>query len=198
MQSTVNYLWHTDDLLGQGATASVYKARNKKSGELVAVKVFNTASYLRPLEVQVREFEVLRKLNHQNIVKLFAVEETGGGRQKVLVMEYCSSGSLLSVLESPENAFGLPEEEFLVVLRCVGEPLLDLPRKPPSLSDRPQALPSLEGEVPEGLTFLKQLPKPRRRSVPPRFSIHRPRTDTSEWTESKCLIPANQLFKTPA
>ncbi|XP_053463002.1 inhibitor of nuclear factor kappa-B kinase subunit epsilon isoform X3 [Nycticebus coucang] len=119
MQSTVNYLWHTDDLLGQGATASVYKARNKKSGELVAVKVFNTASYLRPLEVQVREFEVLRKLNHQNIVKLFAVEETGGSRQKVLVMEYCSSGSLLSVLESPENAFGLPEDEFLVVLRCV-------------------------------------------------------------------------------
>ncbi|XP_020918971.1 inhibitor of nuclear factor kappa-B kinase subunit epsilon isoform X4 [Sus scrofa] len=119
MQSTVNYLWHTDDLLGQGATASVYKARNKKSGELVAVKVFNTASYLRPREVQVREFEVLRKLNHQNIIKLFAVEETGGSRQKVLVMEYCSSGSLLSVLESPENAFGLPENEFLVVLRCV-------------------------------------------------------------------------------
>ncbi|XP_028344320.1 inhibitor of nuclear factor kappa-B kinase subunit epsilon isoform X2 [Physeter macrocephalus] len=119
MQSTVNYLWHTDDLLGQGATASVYKARNKKSGELVAVKVFNTASYLRPHEVQVREFEVLRKLNHQNIIKLFAVEEMGGSRQKVLVMEYCSSGSLLSVLESPENAFGLPEDEFLVVLRCV-------------------------------------------------------------------------------
>ncbi|KAK2086399.1 hypothetical protein P7K49_035824 [Saguinus oedipus] len=163
MQSTANYLWHTDDLLGQGATASVYKARNKvgsspgqalpspalaqsaprgprgrwdrdlwalcgtltrwveqrKSGELVAVKVFNTVSYLRPREVQVREFEVLRKLNHENIVKLFAVEETGGSRQKVLVMEYCSSGSLLSVLESPENAFGLPEDEFLVVLRCV-------------------------------------------------------------------------------
>ncbi|XP_048213297.1 inhibitor of nuclear factor kappa-B kinase subunit epsilon isoform X2 [Perognathus longimembris pacificus] len=119
MQSTANYLWHTDDLLGQGATASVYKARSKKSGELVAVKVFNSASYLRPHEVQVREFEVLRKLNHPNIVKLFAVEETGGGRQKVLVMEYCSSGSLLSVLESPENAFGLPEDEFLVVLRCV-------------------------------------------------------------------------------
>ncbi|XP_037680802.1 inhibitor of nuclear factor kappa-B kinase subunit epsilon isoform X7 [Choloepus didactylus] len=119
MQSTISYLWHTDDLLGQGATASVYKARNKKSGEVVAVKVFNTASYMRPREVQVREFEVLRKLNHQNIIKLFAVEETGPGRQKVLVMEYCSSGSLLSVLESPEHAFGLPEDEFLVVLHCV-------------------------------------------------------------------------------
>ncbi|KAL6092514.1 hypothetical protein STEG23_034204 [Scotinomys teguina] len=91
----------------------------QKSGEVVAVKVFNSASYRRPLEVQVREFEVLRKLDHQNVVKLFAVEETGGSRQKVIVMEYCSSGSLLSVLEDPENTFGLPEEEFLVVLRCV-------------------------------------------------------------------------------
>lgn len=53
-------------------------SRWQKSGELVAVKVFNAASYLRPREVQVREFEVLRKLNHQNIVKLFAVEETVG------------------------------------------------------------------------------------------------------------------------
>eukprot|EP00076_Gallus_gallus_P049546 XP_428036.4 inhibitor of nuclear factor kappa-B kinase subunit epsilon isoform X2 [Gallus gallus] len=119
MQSTPNYLWSTDDLLGQGATACVYKARSKKSGELVAVKVFNKASYLRPQEVQMREFEMLRKLNHKNIVKLFAVEETGSSKQKVLVMEYCSSGSLLSILEDPANAFGLAEPEFLVVLQCV-------------------------------------------------------------------------------
>lgn len=32
MQSTPNYLWSTEDLLGQGATACVYKARNKVSG----------------------------------------------------------------------------------------------------------------------------------------------------------------------
>lgn len=31
MQSTPNYLWNTDDVLGQGATASVYKARSKVS-----------------------------------------------------------------------------------------------------------------------------------------------------------------------
>ncbi|KAM9369591.1 inhibitor of nuclear factor kappa-B kinase subunit epsilon [Phaethornis superciliosus] len=119
MQSTPNYLWSTEDLLGQGATACVYKARNKKSGELVAVKIFNNASYLRPQEVQMREFEMLRKLNHKNIVKLFAVEEMGSSRQKVLVMEYCSSGSLLNVLEDPANAFGLSESEFLIVLQCV-------------------------------------------------------------------------------
>lgn len=47
----------------------------QKSGELVAVKVFNVVSYNRPHEVQMREFEMLRKLNHSNIVKLFTVEE---------------------------------------------------------------------------------------------------------------------------
>ncbi|KAM3877897.1 inhibitor of nuclear factor kappa-B kinase subunit epsilon [Diretmus argenteus] len=116
--STPNYLWSLQDVLGQGATASVYKARNKKTGEQVAVKVFNMVSYSRPHEVQMREFEMLRRLNHGNIVRLFAVEEVPS-KQKVLVMEYCSGGSLLSLLEEAENAFGLPETEFLIVLQCV-------------------------------------------------------------------------------
>ncbi|CAL8356354.1 unnamed protein product [Gadus morhua 'NCC'] len=116
--STVNYLWSIQDVLGQGATACVYKARNKKTGEQVAVKVFNAASYSRSYEVQMREFEMLRKLNHNNIVLLYAVEELAS-KQKVLVMEYCSGGSLLSLLEEPENAFGLPETEFRIVLQCV-------------------------------------------------------------------------------
>lgn len=45
------------------------------------MKVFNNLSFLRPLDVQMREFEVLKKLNHKNIVKLFAVEEEVGGTQ---------------------------------------------------------------------------------------------------------------------
>ncbi|XP_061544030.1 inhibitor of nuclear factor kappa-B kinase subunit epsilon isoform X3 [Phycodurus eques] len=116
--STPNYLWSLQDVLGQGATACVYKARNKRTGELVAVKVFNLASYNRTHEVQMREFDMLRKLNHKNIVKLFTVEELPS-KQKVLVMEFCSGGSLLNLLEEPENAFGLAETEFLTVLQCV-------------------------------------------------------------------------------
>ncbi|KAF5899467.1 inhibitor of nuclear factor kappa-B kinase subunit epsilon, partial [Clarias magur] len=118
--STENHLWSTEDILGQGATASVYKARTKKTSEVVAVKVFNMASYSRPYEVQMREFEMLRKLDHVNIVTLFAMEELQSNpKQKVLVMEYCSGGSLLNLLEEPENAFGLPESEFMIVLHCV-------------------------------------------------------------------------------
>uniref|UniRef100_A0A8C6UXN3 TANK-binding kinase 1 n=1 Tax=Neogobius melanostomus TaxID=47308 RepID=A0A8C6UXN3_9GOBI len=119
MQSTTNYLWLISDLLGQGATANVYRGRHKKTGDLYAVKVFNNLSFLRPLDVQMREFEVLKKLNHKNIVKLFAVEEESNTRHKVLVMEYCPCGSLYTVLEEASNAYGLPEDEFLIVLHDV-------------------------------------------------------------------------------
>lgn len=40
---------------------------DRNPGELVAVKVFNTASYLRPRESAGEEFEVLRKLNHETL-----------------------------------------------------------------------------------------------------------------------------------
>ncbi|KAM4039138.1 serine/threonine-protein kinase TBK1 [Anomaloglossus baeobatrachus] len=119
MQSTANYLWLLSDILGQGATANVFRGRNKKTGDLYAVKVFNNLSFLRPADVQTREFEVLKKLNHKNIVKLFAIEEEMSSRHKVLVMEFCPCASLYSVLEEPSNAYGLPESEFLIVSQDV-------------------------------------------------------------------------------
>uniref|UniRef100_A0A8C4LH28 Serine/threonine-protein kinase TBK1 n=1 Tax=Equus asinus asinus TaxID=83772 RepID=A0A8C4LH28_EQUAS len=119
MQSTSNHLWLLSDILGQGATANVFRGRHKKTGDLFAIKVFNNISFLRPVDVQMREFEVLKKLNHKNIVKLFAIEEETTTRHKVLVMEFCPCGSLYTVLEEPSNAYGLPESEFLIVLRDV-------------------------------------------------------------------------------
>ena len=47
----------------------------QKTGDLVAVKAFNNISFLRPHAVQQREFDVLLKLNHPNIVKLFNIED---------------------------------------------------------------------------------------------------------------------------
>lgn len=41
----------------------------------MAVKTFNQISHMRPHEVQMREFRVLEKVNHENIVKLLAIEE---------------------------------------------------------------------------------------------------------------------------
>ena len=74
-KSSQNYLWNTNAVLGKGATGAVYFGHNKHSGETVAVKCFNHLSHMRPYEVQKREFEVLKKVNHENIVKLLAIEE---------------------------------------------------------------------------------------------------------------------------
>lgn len=71
---------------------------------------------MRPYEVQMREFEVLRKVKHDNIVKLLAIEDDQEGRGKVIVMELCTGGSLFNILDDPENTYGLPQIEFLLVL----------------------------------------------------------------------------------
>uniref|UniRef100_A0A1A9WM29 Protein kinase domain-containing protein n=1 Tax=Glossina brevipalpis TaxID=37001 RepID=A0A1A9WM29_9MUSC len=122
LRGSLNYVWCTTSVLGKGATGSVFQGVNKITGESVAVKTFNPYSHMRPPDVQMREFEALKKVNHENIVKLLAIEEDQEGRGKVIVMELCTGGSLFNILDDPENSYGLPEKEFLLVLEhlCAG------------------------------------------------------------------------------
>lgn len=116
LRGSTNYVWSTTSILGKGATATVHQGVNKVNGEPVAVKTFNHISTLRPQEIQLREFEVLQKVNHENIVKLLAIEEEQENRGKVIVMELCTGGSLFNILDDPENTYGLEESEFMLVL----------------------------------------------------------------------------------
>lgn len=83
LRGSTNYVWCTTSVLGKGATGAVYQGVNKHNGEPVAVKTFNQLSHMRPLDVQMREFEVLEKVKHENIVKLLAIEEEHESRGKV-------------------------------------------------------------------------------------------------------------------
>nr|CAG4649967.1 EOG090X01SN [Sida crystallina] len=116
LRGSSNYVWCTTSVLGKGATGAVFQGVNKHTGEAVAVKTFNQLSHMRPQEVQMREFEVLKKVKQENIVKLLAIEEEQDGKGKVIVMELCTGGSLFNILDDPENSNGLPEDEFLLVL----------------------------------------------------------------------------------
>lgn len=116
LRGSANYVWCTTSVLGKGATGAVFQGVNKNNGEPVAVKTFNQLSHMRPHDVQVREFEVLKRVKHENIVKLLAIEEEQESRGKVIVMELCTGGSLFNILDDPENTYGLQEEEFLLVL----------------------------------------------------------------------------------
>lgn len=117
LRSSSNYIWNLGAVLGKGATGSVYQGMSKHTGEVVAVKSFNQVSHMRPYEVQRREYEVLSKVNHENIVKLLAIEEESESQHKVLIMELCTGGSLFNILDDPANSFGLEESEFLLVLK---------------------------------------------------------------------------------
>ncbi|XP_012276090.1 inhibitor of nuclear factor kappa-B kinase subunit epsilon [Orussus abietinus] len=116
LRGSANYVWCTTSVLGKGATGAVFQGVNKNNGEPVAVKTFNQLSHMRPHDVQIREFEVLKKVKHENIVKLLAIEEEQDGCGKVIVMELCTGGSLFNILDDPENTYGLAEGEFLLVL----------------------------------------------------------------------------------
>ncbi|KAJ8301580.1 hypothetical protein KUTeg_020567 [Tegillarca granosa] len=121
LRGSATYMWDTSKTLGQGATSKVYRGRKKISGEEIAVKVFTSAGQMRPLDVQLREYTVMRKLKHRNIVELLAIEEEQGTYNKVIVMELSNVGSLYSILDEPKNAFGLEEEEFVLVVRNVDD-----------------------------------------------------------------------------
>lgn len=116
LRASTNYVWCTTNVLGKGATGAVYQGVNKTNGEPVAVKTFNQLSHMRSQSVQMREFEVLKKVKHENIVKLLAIEEEQDGRGNVIVMELCTGGSLFNILDDPENTYGVQEDEFLLVL----------------------------------------------------------------------------------
>lgn len=119
MRSSQTYAWNLKDLLGQGATGEVYKGRNKKTGETYAIKVSNNFGMMRPFEVRRREYDVLLKLDHENIVKTFATETELRTQNEIMVMELCSGGSLFTMLENPSNAYGFQEDEFKQVVKDV-------------------------------------------------------------------------------
>ena len=52
-----------------------YSLCSQKTGEKRAVKCFNADSKSRPVETQMREFEVMRRLDHNNVVRLIDVEK---------------------------------------------------------------------------------------------------------------------------
>ncbi|XP_033123459.1 serine/threonine-protein kinase TBK1-like [Anneissia japonica] len=122
ISSSKQYIWSEKDVLGSGATSTVYTGRSKSKGSKVAVKVFNNSSFMRPGEVQDREFEVLKQLRHRNVVQLLAIDVDERSRQRVIVMELCSKGSLYTMLDQPQSIFGVPEQEYKKILAdiCCG------------------------------------------------------------------------------
>ncbi|OMJ72142.1 hypothetical protein SteCoe_29479 [Stentor coeruleus] len=95
-------------VIGEGAYGVVLKARNKETGEFVAVKKFKESEDDEAVrKTTIREVKVLRMLKHDNIVQLREAFRRQG--KLYLVFEYVDR-NLLEVLEQKPNGI---EPEFI-------------------------------------------------------------------------------------
>lgn len=81
-----------------GYASLVYKAWCKASGETVCLKAYNMGNLGELNKFQIyREIRLHSRLNHENVIKLFAAFEENG--QVILVQEYAESGDLFNLLQ---------------------------------------------------------------------------------------------------
>ena len=98
-QQTVG-VYSLDVVLGQGGMGTVYRGKNRQTGEAVAIKILKpeiTASNPDLIVRFDREAEILRQLNHPNIVRVLTTLQEKG--QHYIVMEYVSGGDLGAALK---------------------------------------------------------------------------------------------------
>ncbi|MQM12329.1 hypothetical protein Taro_045247 [Colocasia esculenta] len=87
---------------GKGSYGAVYKARDVKTSELVAIKVISLTEGEEGYEEIRGEIEMLQQCSHPNVVRYFGSYQ--GEEYLWIVMEYCGGGSvadLMSVTEEP-------------------------------------------------------------------------------------------------
>ncbi|KAG9391617.1 Protein kinase domain [Carpediemonas membranifera] len=115
-------LFQLQELLGKGSFGSVYKAVDKKTGELVAAKIIfidpeEEDESLR--EVQ-KEVDILQSCDHPNVVRYIgAYRDTN---RLWIVLDYCEGNSLndiMNLLEAP-----LEERQIAAVMRFALEGLV--------------------------------------------------------------------------
>jgi len=111
---SIHKFYNVEEKLGQGSYGEVYRATQRASGKECAVKCLK-AKYHHQAQRWSREVEIMRSLDHPNIVKL--VESFQDKQHMHLVVELCKGGQLLSGLMAKGNPFS--EQNMAAVLQQI-------------------------------------------------------------------------------
>ncbi|AEE34897.1 putative protein kinase STE-STE20-Pl family [Arabidopsis thaliana] len=96
----------------KGSYGSVYKARDLKTSEIVAVKVISLTEGEEGYEEIRGEIEMLQQCNHPNVVRYLGSYQ--GEDYLWIVMEYCGGGSVADLMNVTEEAL----EEYQIAYIC--------------------------------------------------------------------------------
>ena len=105
--------------LGKGGYGKVYQVRNKKTGALCACKKLSKLN-IKNLEKFKREINILIKMDHPNIIKLFDVYESQNSLY--LLMEECHGGELFDriIKRIERNEMYTEKEACEIISQVVG------------------------------------------------------------------------------
>ena len=102
-----------DKCIGEGTYGSVWKVRHKITKEIFAIKVMNKENIIRHNMVEQinKEIEIMYKLDHPNIIKLYSHFEDD--EHFCLVMEYASKGQLFSLIKKHRKLNQITAKQYL-------------------------------------------------------------------------------------
>ncbi|XP_047962489.1 serine/threonine-protein kinase dst1 [Salvia hispanica] len=98
--------------LGKGSYGAVYKARDLRTSELVAVKVISLSEGEEGYEEIRGEIEMLQQCSHPNVVRYLGSYQ--GEEFLWIVMEYCGGGSVADLMNVTDEAL----EEYQIAYIC--------------------------------------------------------------------------------
>ncbi|KAK8322261.1 hypothetical protein V6Z12_A12G155100 [Gossypium hirsutum] len=112
------------DEIGKGAYARVYKGLDLENGDFVAIKQVSLENIAQEdLNIIMQEIDLLKNLNHKNIVKYLGSLKTTTHLH--IILEYVENGSLANIIKP--NKFGpFPESLVAVYIAQVLEGLVYL------------------------------------------------------------------------
>lgn len=90
-------------MLGQGAFCTVYQAKDKRTKEVIALKVIKRKLMKgNQIDLLRKEAELLQSINHENIVKFKHIREIKG--KIFLGMELMKDGTLTDLIQKKKLA----------------------------------------------------------------------------------------------
>ena len=114
--------------IGEGHFGKVLLARDRRTKEKFAVKVIKKESSMRDVRAQTlvkRELDILRLVNHQNVVRLYDLFDTTD--KLYFVLEYMQGGALYDVLSAKDIHFS--EERASCIIKDILQGLIYLHNK---------------------------------------------------------------------